>query len=334
MSSSSQPVIQVAQENSGELLESPFWSTATNSLFYVDIDGKRIHQYKLDTDKHTSWKTSQRVGFICPVSSSPQVDTVVGGLEDGLYFLNWVTSTEACVEQQIWSHNIDTSVVRFNDGKCDSTGRLFAGLMDYHWQEKPYSEAQGKFYSFESMRRIRKVDLHKPVKRKQLERIKSQQVLSEICCSNGLTWLSDSQRLFYIDSGKYQILCYPYDIHTGKVDKDKKQTLVQLDKKSSDEFFVFDGMCCDIQDKLWVALCGAGVVLQIDAATGKELMRISVGCKYPTSVCFGGPHLDILFVTTARETVLSSGFKSHGGSLFMLQIPGIRSCSSSYPFLF
>ncbi|GJD11219.1 Regucalcin [Galdieria sulphuraria] len=264
MSSGLHPVIQVAQESGGDLLESPFWSTATNSLFYVDIDGKKIHQYKLDTEKHRSWKTNQRVGFICPVSSSPQVDTVMGGLEDGLYWLD-LSSTEDCVEEQIWSHNMDTHIVRFNDGKCDSSGRLFAGLMDYQWQEKSYSEAQGKFYSFESSQRLRKADSKKPVKRKQLDKIKSQEVLSKICCSNGLTWLSDYRHLFYIDSGKYEILCYPYDIQTGKIDKDSKQTLVRLDKK------------------LWVALCGAGVVLQIDAATGKELMRISVGCKYPTS---------------------------------------------------
>jgi len=330
-------VIQVAQENAGDLLESPFWNTLTNSLFYVDIDGKRIHQYELETETHSSWKTSQRVGFICPVSYSPQVETVLGGMEDGLYWIKLSSnnnSNNTCVEQQIWSHGMDTNIVRFNDGKCDSSGRLFAGLMDYQWEKKPAMEAQGKFYSFQSSQRHRKDDIGKRVstKRKSLGKITSRQIFSGICCSNGLTWLSDSQHLFYIDSGKYEILCYPYDIHTGEIDKERERKVVGLDKKTSNEFFVFDGMCCDTQDKLWVALAGAGVVVQIDAATGKELMRISVGCKYPTSVCFGGPHLDILFVTTARETTLSPGFKSQGGSLFMLQIPGARS-SSSFPFL-
>lgn len=42
-------------------------------------------------------------------------------------------------------------------------------------------------------------------------------------------------------------------------------------------------------------------VYQISPSTGKVLLEIRLPCLHVTSVAFGGPNLDILFVTTANE---------------------------------
>eukprot|EP00871_Galdieria_phlegrea_P000728 jgi/Galph1/1656/GphlegSOOS_G344.1 len=333
----SRPVQQIALDRVGELLESPFWNSTTNSLYFVDINGKSIHQYEIHTAKHRTWNTSQRIGFISPVAHRPQVDVILGGMEDGLYLFDREEDNQLGLQEQcVWKLDPSlSSIVRFNDGKCDASGRLFAGTMDYQWRERTSQvEAKGQFYRFDSSRRH--CASQSNIKESSAEEdalVKSTVLLSEISCSNGLTWSGDHRNLFYIDSGKLEISCYPFDIGMGTIDTERKQSVATLTREDGDNFTVFDGLCSDVQDKLWVALPGSGSILQLDPTTGKELLRISVGCKYPTSVCFGGPHLDILFVTSLRETQSSNEWKYQGGSLFMLEIPGTRGSTSSSAFV-
>ena len=55
-------------------------------------------------------------------------------------------------------------------------------------------------------------------------------------------------------------------------------------------------MCLDAEGNLYVAHIGSAAIMVYDS-DGRERERIPTGGPTPTSVCFGGPNLDELFVT-------------------------------------
>jgi len=59
-----------------------------------------------------------------------------------------------------------------------------------------------------------------------------------------------------------------------------------------------DGLTIDALGRIWVAIWGQGLVLSFDQ-TGVLLARIEVPSPNTTSVCFAGPNLDVLVITTA-----------------------------------
>ncbi|WP_291519619.1 SMP-30/gluconolactonase/LRE family protein, partial [Acidovorax sp.] len=61
-----------------------------------------------------------------------------------------------------------------------------------------------------------------------------------------------------------------------------------------------DGAAVDVEGNYWVAMYEGACVLQLSPA-GDVLQRIDVPVQCPTMVCFGGPDLRTLFITSARK---------------------------------
>jgi sugar lactone lactonase YvrE len=60
-----------------------------------------------------------------------------------------------------------------------------------------------------------------------------------------------------------------------------------------------DGLAMDAEGNLWSARWGAGEVICYDPE-GVERARIELPARQPSSCCFGGDNLDILYITSAR----------------------------------
>jgi sugar lactone lactonase YvrE len=60
-----------------------------------------------------------------------------------------------------------------------------------------------------------------------------------------------------------------------------------------------DGMTIDAEGKLWVAHWGGSMIGRWDPETGELIARIEVPAPNVTSCAFGGPDLNILYITTA-----------------------------------
>lgn len=85
-------------------------------------------------------------------------------------------------------------------------------------------------------------------------------------------------------------------------------------------------MTIDTDDNLWIALYGGGSVIQVNPKTGKILRRIALPAECVTSVAFGGPNLDVLFVTTSRVSLTEAeGAKQPAaGSVFAVVNLGVK----------
>lgn len=63
--------------------------------------------------------------------------------------------------------------------------------------------------------------------------------------------------------------------------------------------FVPDGMTIDSNGRLYIATWGASKIFVVNPANKKVEHEIVFPCEQVTSAAFGGPNLDILYVTTA-----------------------------------
>ena len=80
---------------------------------------------------------------------------------------------------------------RFNDGKCDRRGRLFAGTMD-----NAEVDCTGTLYRLDP-----NLSVHV--------------MITDVHLSNGLGWSPDDRTLYYTDSLRRTIWAYDYDLDTA-----------------------------------------------------------------------------------------------------------------------
>lgn len=80
-------------------------------------------------------------------------------------------------------------------------------------------------------------------------------------------------------------------------------------------------MTIDEDDNLWIALYGGGSILHVNSKTGKLIKRIALPALNITSAMFGGPNLDVLFVTSSRFTLSEQQKKEQpaAGAVFAIK---------------
>lgn len=88
------------------------------------------------------------------------------------------------------------------------------------------------------------------------------------------------------------------------------------------------GLTIDTEGFLWVALYHGGAVWKIDPDKSKVVQKIKLPAKIITTLTFGGPKLDILFVMSGSKAFdLGTGdilTNLHGGQIFMIKGLGAR----------
>jgi len=159
---------------------------------------------------------------------------------------------------------------RFNDGKIDSSGRLWVGTMSVDESKKN----QGSVYVVRPDGTFT-------------------QAISDVSISNGIAWSLDDTKLYYIDTPTQEIVQYDYDKVTGTLSK--RSVAFKFPKDMGEP----DGMTIDTDGNLWVGLWNGSNVAKVNPRTGVLVGMVHIPAPKVTSACFGGPNFDILYVTTA-----------------------------------
>ncbi|XP_076255381.1 regucalcin-like [Rhynchophorus ferrugineus] len=273
------PVVEKIQEIPNiQLGEGPHWDIATQSLYFVDIFGKAIHKYVPATGKHTKAVFDKPVSLIVPVKG--QRNKFVISLEREVYVVTWDGESEKASSLSKLGEVDQGTQTRINDGKCDPKGRLWFGTMGaepVYGQVEPNS---GSFFSYSNS----KITTH----------------LTKVGISNGLAWDTKLNKFYYIDSLKGSIDQFDIKLETGEISN--RQAIFTLNKHNIDG--VPDGMTIDADGNLWVAIFNGYKVLKINPRKPETLIQtVDIPAKQTTSVAWGGPNLDILYVTSASFTV-------------------------------
>jgi sugar lactone lactonase YvrE len=268
--------------------ESPLWHAAEKRLYWVDIQGKKIHRLDPATGRNETFNLPDLVTCLAFRKKRGLVLT----LRKEIAFFDpdsGKLETVARVEGDK-PHN------RFNDGHVDPQGRFWAGTMGDPGWDKPV----GTLYRFGS-------DCWaKPVR-------------GEIVCSNGTGWSPDGKTMYHTESFRYAIFAYDFDADSGSISN--RRLFARVDRKLG----AFpDGLCVDAEGFIWSNQVGIGKVVRYDPAgriEGEILLPVprAVGCG------FGGDDLGTLFITSARETMTPQQLRDAplSGSIFAVE-PGVK----------
>ncbi len=236
--------------------EGPVWWEG--SLFYVDIEGHKVHRYTPETGEEKSWQVGQRVGTVVPREG--------GGLvfagDDGFFFLDEKTGDIAPIADP----EPDKPDNRFNDGKCSPDGRFFAGTISL-----VKKEGDAKLYRLDP-----DLTLH--------------EAFGPVTNSNGIVWSADGKTVFYIDTPRKEVVAFDY---SEGVLSNERSVVSTASRESSP-----DGMAIDTDGNIWVAFCHGACVVCFDPTSGEELRSIELPCLETTACAFGGSDLTDLYVTT------------------------------------
>ncbi|CAH1118002.1 unnamed protein product [Phaedon cochleariae] len=277
-------VERLTNVESTELGEGPHWDADTQSLYYVDIIGKSIHRYVPATQTYTKAviDTNKNVSLIIPVRGEKNKFVVTIGRQ--LVLIDWdgvsknVSIIKILYEVENDPDSLDN---RINDGKCDPSGRIWAGTMGPERELGHFENEKGSLYTFQNGQ----VKKH----------------LGKIGISNGLAWNAELKKMYYNDTLKGSIYQYDFDIEKGTIGNGKPIFTLE---KMDDEIVGADGMTIDTDGNLWVAVFNGSKVIKIDPRKPETLLQtIPIPAKQVTSVAFGGPNLDELYVTSGKFTI-------------------------------
>lgn len=264
-----------------ELGEGSIWNPVENKLYWINIEGKALHIYDPQTKKDVEFATGSRVGTVVPVKGGG----VLVALQKGIYKMDTKTGNLTSLTQPI-----QDSTIRFNDGKCDPSGRFWVGTMALDQRK-----GAAVLYRFDKDGSIHTM-------------------IENVTISNGIVWSADKKTMYYIDTPTGEVVGYDYDDATGEISN--KRVAVKVEDGSP------DGMTIDENDHVWVALWGGNAVGCYDPKTGKLLQKVQVPAPNVTSCAFGGKDLKTLYITTARGQMSDEQLKKYpqSGGLFSVQL--------------
>ena len=245
--------------------EGPRWDPAAGILWWVDVDGGRVHRYDPASGADTAIDLGVVVGAVNPRAGGGLVVAV----DLRVALLDWETGAL----ETLATLASGPAPSRTNDAVCDPAGRLWVGTCAADWQPNP---GAGSLY---------RVDPDGTVTR----------AIPSVTLSNGLAWRPDGRELFYVDTPTQRIDAYPADPATGELGPRRTVAVIP------DAAGMPDGLVLDADGLLWVGLWGGGAAWRIDPADGRCVGVVEVPTPNVTACAFGGPALDDLYLTTAVE---------------------------------
>lgn len=278
--------IEVLSNQPDQLGEGPLWDVGEQRLYWIDSYGPAIHSSDAAGGDRRSWKLPEPIGSM----ALREKGGAILSLRDGFYAFDFKTGTaERIVETQPGELR-----PRLNDGKVDRQGRFVAGSMDF--QE---SDPVGKLFRLDADLSVHVLD-------------------TGIICSNGPCFSPDGGTLYFADSFRKTIYAYVYDTRTGEARSRRVFTTFERLRGYP------DGATVDAEGFVWSAEVYSGRLIRFDPS-GVIDRIVGLPVNSTTSVTFGGPDLDIAYVTSmARPFEHEYHREREAGFLFAIHGLGVR----------
>jgi sugar lactone lactonase YvrE len=240
--------------------ESPVWDDVAGALWWIDCASGWLHRFEPDGGVSAKWQLPGRPGSMALAGGGKCLLAMDRSIQ--LYDPTTLDVGELCVPLA------GRGQERFNDGKCDPAGRFWVGSMHEDYRApvgRLFRVAAGGFAALDDGYRV----------------------------PNGLAWTPDGRTMLMSCSVADTTFAYDFDPDAGTVAGKR----VWAAPKTAPGFP--DGAAMDADGCLWSARWDGGCVARLTPA-GKLDRTVGLPCRRVTSCCFGGPRLDILYVTTAR----------------------------------
>jgi sugar lactone lactonase YvrE len=254
--------------------EGLLWSARDNAVYWTDIQAPALNRLSLADGVVARWQMPDWLGWVIERQGKPGF---IAGFRTGIAELD----LDPVRVRPLAAPEPHLPGNRLNDAKADSAGRIWAGTM-------PQSEDHpgGGLYRLDPGGSLTRMD-------------------EGYMVSNGPAFSPDGRFLYHTDSIARRIWRFALDAAGKLTDK-------RLFIAFAPEWGYPDGMTCDSDGHLWIGHFGGGCVSRF-SPEGKKERSITLPCSQITNVCFAGPDLDRMFVTSAAR---SKPDEPLAGSLF------------------
>jgi L-arabinonolactonase len=261
------PVLQISELPVGRDLlgESPVWDSRRQALYWADQRGRKLRRFTPLGAELREWVLPHEIGCVV-LTDDP--DILLIAQPDHLIFLN-VTSGASIPFVSIPQPRAG---VRLSDGRCDRSGRLIAGSVTMDG-----GEGAGKIWRVSPNGRV------------ELLR-EGMVIVNAICCAPA------GDRLFYADSRGGVLFARSYDPSGGDA-IGPEESFSDLRPHGG----VPDGATIDSLGGIWIAQIMRGHILRLNS-DGTLDRDIEMPAPHVSSLTFGGPNMDVLYVTSVSQT--------------------------------
>jgi sugar lactone lactonase YvrE len=285
--------IRTVFDGTNMLGEGPLWDVVEQRLYWIDSMNGLIFRATADGRELERWTLPSNIGSL----AIRKKGGAVVALESGLNLFDFKTG-----KAELIAHPEDgKDHVRLNDGKVDRQGRFIVGSLDMAmFSPSPPAEARGRLYRLDTDLSLHVLD-------------------TNIGCANGPCWSPDDRTFYFADTFAGKIWAYDWDAKTGTPSNRRSFT-------DTIQPGLPDGATVDVEGYYWNAFNGTGAghgEVRRYAPDGTVDRRIELPSLKVTSLIFGGPELDILYVTS----MAMNGFPEDrpcDGNLFAVHGLGIR----------
>jgi sugar lactone lactonase YvrE len=262
--------------------EGPVWDAEAGVLWWVDIEGRRIHRFDPATRADTSFETATQVGALALRKGGG----LVAALADGVWTID--TQTGAA---ELFVGLGEPPDVRSNESKCDPAGRFLVGTMAFDYLPT------GSLYSVEPDGSVRRL-------------------LDSLSIANGMAWTDDGARFYYIDSPLRRVDVFDYDLATGAI-SGRRPYLTFADRVAKP-----DGMSIDAEGGLWIAFWDAAEIRRYGPDRELDVVVRVPATQVTSCVFGGPDLRDLYITSATTELpadVLAA--QPHAGGLFHVRAP-------------
>ncbi|MGH6934513.1 MAG: SMP-30/gluconolactonase/LRE family protein [Dongiaceae bacterium] len=260
--------VECVFESRDWLGEGPCWHPGEQALYWTDVPAKCIHRWNPRTGMHRRWDMAEMVTAIAVRRSGGLIIACHTGID---FF-----DPETGAATRFAEPEKHKPANRSNDGKCDRQGRFWYGTMMNNFaadmSETPITANTGALYRIDPDGSIHQFE-------------------STLGIANTFAWSPDDRIMYFADTFE-AIYAYVFDAPSGTVSHRRVFGKTR-------EYGYPDGSTIDSQGFLWNARWDGGCLIRW-APDGTIDRIVKLPCRRVTSCIFGGPHLDVLYVTTVR----------------------------------
>lgn len=269
--------------------EGPVWDVEEQALYWADSLGPTVFRYDWAAGTTRRWNLpGEAVGSLAVRRGGG----LILAMDVGLHTFDLTTGTCETIAEP-FAGVADTM---FNDGKVDPAGRFVAGGVNGSVGSDREPQPICPMFCLD-------VDLSvKPV-------------LEGFACFNGPCFSPDGRTFYVTGRGDMRdIEAISYDLDSGTLGAER----VLIGGINP------DGATVDADGFVWSAQWDDGCVLRISPDGGID-RRLELPGHVASSVMFGGPELDILFVTTLGKTHWGTApTATDAGAVFVIRDTGCR----------
>ncbi len=283
---------EVVSELRDRVGESPVWSVREQALYWVDIEGRAIRRLDWATRAVRSWQVAERIGCIALRAGGG----LVAGMETGVFAIDLPAQGEAAQARLLQAITHPRAGMRFNDGRLDRQGRLWASTMV---MDGSLAAPDGALFRFDG------------------QGLSAPQVAG-LVTGNGLAFSPDGCTMYLSDSHPTVQRIWRYDLGDDGVPRHRRD-FVDMNPLPGRP----DGAAIDTDGCYWICGNDAGQVHRF-TPDGRLDRSLRVPFSKPAMCSFGGPDLQWLFVTSIPPAQPAAGFDaSLDGAVIALR-PGAQ----------